>query len=143
MLPGKLPSKLVRRHLFFSKAMTKGHLNQERQGIWSTKLQQPRPKCIQPKKAEDLIILTGEDSKHLRECSNPAPIERKENAFYIKVHEATCKMCTDSTGCFLLPSSKGNQYILIGYDYNANYIFAEPMKNRKKTTQIGAVSEIM
>ena len=38
-LPGNITSSQVRKYLFFSKAMHKGHLDQELQGIWSTKLQ--------------------------------------------------------------------------------------------------------
>ena len=37
-LPGNITSSQVRKHICFSKAMHKGHLDQERQGIRSTKL---------------------------------------------------------------------------------------------------------
>ena len=49
---------------------------------------------------------------------------------------------TDPTGRFLVPSIKGNEYILCGYDYDSNHVFAEPMKNRKKASQIKAVTTI-
>ena len=42
-LPRNITSSQVRKHLFFSKAMHKGNFDQERQGICSTKLQEPRP----------------------------------------------------------------------------------------------------
>ena len=38
-LPGNITSSQVRKHIFFSAAMHKGHLDQDHQGIRSTKLQ--------------------------------------------------------------------------------------------------------
>ena len=52
-------------------------------------------------------------------------------------------MYTDPTGRFLVPYTKGKKYILCGYDYDSNQVFAEPMKNRKKASQIKAVMEII
>ena len=52
-------------------------------------------------------------------------------------------MYTDPTGWFLVPSTKGNEYILCGYDYDSNHVFVEPMKNRKKASQIKAVTTII
>ena len=52
-------------------------------------------------------------------------------------------MYTDPTGRFLVPSTKGNKYTLCGYDYDSSYVFAEPMKNRKKASQIKAVTTII
>ena len=52
-------------------------------------------------------------------------------------------MYTDPTGWFLVPSTKGNEYIICGYDYDLNHVFAEPMKNRKKASQIKAVTTII
>ena len=53
------------------------------------------------------------------------------------------KMYTDPTGRFLVPSTKGNEYIFYGYDYDSNDVFEEPMKNRKKASQIKAIMEII
>ena len=52
-------------------------------------------------------------------------------------------MYTDPTGRFLVPCTKGNEFILCGYDYDSNHVFAEPMKNRKKASQIKAVTTII
>ena len=52
-------------------------------------------------------------------------------------------MYTDPTGRFLVPSTKGKEYILCEYDYDSNNLFAEPMKNRKKASQIKAVMTII
>ena len=53
------------------------------------------------------------------------------------------KIYTDPAGRFLVPSTKGNEYILSGYDYDSNHVFAEPMKNRKRESQIKAVTTII
>ena len=52
-------------------------------------------------------------------------------------------MYTEPTSQFLVPSTKGNEYILCRYDYGSNHVFAEPMKNRKKASQIKAVTAII
>ena len=63
--------------------------------------------------------------------------------FYFAYQEATGKIYTDTTCHFLLPSTKGTEYIHCGYDYDSNHVFAEPMKKRKKASQIKAVTTII
>ena len=40
----------------------------------------------------------------------------------------------DLTGRFPYRSSRGNEYVLVGYHYDANGILAEPLKNREART---------
>ena len=40
----------------------------------------------------------------------------------------------DMTGEFPVRSSRGNQYILVAYNYDANAILAEPIKNKQAKT---------
>ena len=68
-LPGKITSSQVRKHLFFSEAMHKGHLDQECQGIRSTKLQEPQPTLQQTNKNQELIVLSKSDNDLLQECN--------------------------------------------------------------------------
>ena len=65
------------------------------------------------------------------------------NQTYFSFQEATGKMYTYPTGRFLVPFTKGNEYILCGYNYDSNHVFAEPMKNRKNASQIKAVLTII
>ena len=88
-------------------------------------------------------MLSKADNKLLQACNYPYPIEQRTTNFYFACHESTGKMYTDPTGRFLVPSTKGNEYILCGYDYDSNHVFAEPMKNRKKDRQIKAVTTII
>ena len=46
--------------------MHKGHLDQERQGICSTKLQEPRPTLQQTEKNKELIELSKDDTNLLQ-----------------------------------------------------------------------------
>ena len=40
----------------------------------------------------------------------------------------------DLTGRFLRLSSRGNEYVLLGYHYNGNNFRAAPIKNRRGST---------
>ena len=131
-LPENITSSQVRKHLFFSETMHKGHLDQERQGIRSTKLQEPIPTLQHTAKNQELIELSKDDTNLLQSCNYPSPIEQRTTNLYFACHESMGNMYTDPTGRFLVPSTKGNKYILCWYDYDSNHVFAEPMKNRKR-----------
>ena len=88
-------------------------------------------------------MLSKDDNNLLQSCNHPSPIKKRTTNFYFACHEATGKMHTDTTGWFLVPSTKGNEYILYGYDYDSNHVFTEPMNNRKKASQIKAVTIII
>ena len=120
--------------------MHKGHLDQERQGICSTKLQEPSTTLQLTAKIQELLKLSTDDSDLLQQCNHPSPIEQQTTNFYSAYQEATGKIYTDPTGRFLVPSTKGNEYILCGYDYHSNHVVAKPMKNQQKASQIKAVT---
>ena len=50
------------------------------------------------------------------------------HCIYAAIHKVTGKIVTDLTGKFYTPSSHGNNYLLMVYNYDSNYIHAEPMK---------------
>jgi len=52
-------------------------------------------------------------------------------------------MYTDPTGHFLVPSVSGNSYIHVVYDYNSNFIHAEPMRNRTKEVILAAYQRVI
>ena len=49
----------------------------------------------------------------------------------------------DLTGRFPYPSSNGNQYIMVAYDYDSNAIIAQPIKNRQAATMRDAFNTIV
>eukprot|EP00978_Attheya_sp_CCMP212_P008992 scaffold21179_cov47-Attheya_sp.AAC.3 len=132
----ELTSKQVRQHLPASRAMLKGHLDQTRSNARSTKtyateaaanitetINNPTvpPVCVEETQAEshppqDSAILPGS----------------KTHAMFAAVHDARGQIYTDQPGRFLVALSSGNLYILILYDYDSNYIHAEPMPSRSK-----------
>ena len=81
-----------------------GHLDQERQQQYSTK--------VHPYSLRDLYIGIADDLE--------APtIPHRPGTIY-----------SDPTGRFLTTSSQGNNYILVVFESDSNYIFAEPMPSQ-------------
>jgi hypothetical protein len=62
---------------------------------------------------------------------------------YADCQPATSQIYTDPTGRFLVPSNSSNSYILVVYDYNSNFIYAEPMKNRTKVVILAAYQRVI
>ena len=138
--PG-LTSALVRKHLNPSLFTAKGHLNQERQGIQSTKnthvsykstIEKIRNHVAQLKKnlptgttLEDAI--RTEIIQDSFPSSDSPNIKTKE-VLYAMVDSNKDLGYMDLTGRFPYKSSRGNEYILISYNYDGNTILAEPLK---------------
>jgi len=57
---------------------------------------------------------------------------------YATMLKPTDQIYTDQTGNFVAPSSTGNNYILILYNYNSNAIIAVPFKNCKSESILQA-----
>ena len=108
--PGLTP-KLITKHLTPSIATAKGHLNQERQGLQSTK----------------------SPSSFAFEDMRPEHSARSHEVIYSLVSSQD-RAYMDLTGRFPFCSSRGNEYILICYNYDANAILGVPLKNRQAAT---------
>ena len=105
----------VTKHATPSAATIKGHMDQERKNKATTKVKEKGT--------------TTENDNDLQ----PTPITMKTNFVYAAVVDPkvnTGLTFMDLTGRFPAQSSKGNNYILIVYDYDSNAILAEPLKNR-------------
>jgi hypothetical protein len=83
-----------------SVATAKGHLRQQRQGIQSTKPAQPPPLPLLPEEDDD----SQPQSDSPNQCTHLC---------YAAVMEPTGKIYSDQTGCFIIPSSTGNNYVLV------------------------------
>ena len=59
--------------------------------------------------------------------------KQKENDIYTIVIDLKEEIHTDQTGNFPHLSSKGNIYIMVAHNINANYIFMDAMKNRSES----------
>ena len=102
--PG-LTTQRISRHLQKSEATEKGHMQQHRQNVRSTK-----------GKIED--------------C--PEQPQKRTNAAFTTIYEMKKEISTDQTGKFPIRSSSNNQYIAICYDYDSNSILAKAILNRKE-----------
>jgi hypothetical protein len=95
--------------------MDKGHLDQTRKNQHSTK---------------PALIITSEADAILSDTNSfPSPSEDKTHHCYVAFLEPTGQIFTDQTGRFVIPSSNGNNYLMVLCDHDSNHIFAQPFKN--------------
>ena len=89
----------------------KGHLNQTRKNVRSTK---PKTK---PFEKTDALTLRG----------------KKVRDVYTKVYDVRKTVFSDQTGQFPTRSNRGNKYIMFMVEIDSNAILVEPIKNRTDT----------
>ena len=94
----------------------KGHLDQERANLQSTK--KPHDNADE----NDYFPQDGIAKKTYENATLIFPMTPKLTTY------------SDQTGRFPHRSSRGNEYIMIMYDYDANAILCEPLKNRQAKT---------
>ena len=87
----------------------KGHMNQTRKNVRSTK--------TKPKPMEEA------DTKSLQ--------GKKVRDIYTRVYEVRNTVFSDQTGQFPTRSSRGNKYIMVMVEIDSNAILVEPLKSRK------------
>ena len=94
-----------------------GHLNQQRQGVRSTK--QKKKKQVNLPPIEDI-----------EEVDTSSLVGKKEHDVYIKVYDLRGTVYSDQTGKFPYRSKRGYQYIMVMIHIDSNHIFVEPLKSR-------------
>jgi len=95
----------------------KGHIKQERKNLQSTK-------ASVLKDALDEDFFPPSDTPNLK----------TNDTVYAMVDPSKMGSASmDLTGRFPYTSRRGNQYVLVGYHYDANYIAAIPLKRRTGT----------
>ena len=123
----ELTSAQVRRYPPASIPMIKGHLDQQRANLRSTK-SKPSPE-VKPTFDDDETS-KQHDKEDMSPTNNIETPPLKTQYLYADCASATGKIFTDQTGRFLTTSSKGNSDMLILYEYDSNFIHVEPMKNK-------------
>jgi len=103
--------------------MAQGHMDQECQNKNSTKQQAPLPAAPSPD--DNTFPLAPNDGTCSHYC-------------FVAMLKPMGQIYTDQTGKFVTPSSTGNNYILILYDYDSNAILAVPFKNHKSKSILQA-----
>jgi hypothetical protein len=104
----------LRKHPPQSGATIKGHQDQSRKNQRSTR---PPPTVIAP-------------DDDISEDANPPGVDGRSHALFAAVMEPTGQVYSDQTGRFVAPSSSGNNYLMVVYDYDSNHLFAQPFRNR-------------
>ena len=144
--PGLTPT-LINRHLPPVIATAQGHMHQERQNLQSTKGSEDydtrmdkirnRLKKLQAlkSKGQTLEEVFTEEIHKDNFPKAPTPNIKTNDVAYILIDKKDLSTAyTDLTGKFPMRSSRGNQYILIGYHYDANCIHGTAIKDRTATT---------
>ena len=127
--PG-LTTSLVRKHLKPSVATAKGHLNQERKNLQSTK------------NKADATTANNRDLDDLFSSPNVLNVKTNDAIYYLAAPEELNKAYCDLTGRFPFQSSRGNNYLLVAYHPDANAILLEPLKNCTATKIVNAWTKI-
>lgn len=140
--PGRTP-QLITKYLTKKIATAKGHLNQERKHLQSTKTNpHDYTKYIDSIKNNiqrlknslpDGISFTDTLKKDIFEDAFPPPQEnnvKTNNRIYALIDSKSGLGYMDLTGRFPYQSSRGNNYLMVVYKYDANAILVEALKNR-------------
>ena len=126
--PG-LTSQLVRKHLPKALATAQGHLRQQRQNIWSTKI------------TTDPSIDDHTPEMKTQSVPTPEPRVRTQMEF-LKSTEVTGKISADQTRRHPVTSSCGRKYLTVLYNYDSNAIITEPLKSRNEHKLVCAYSAL-
>jgi hypothetical protein len=117
-------------------AMHKGHLDQTRMNAITT---QRRATPTPP--ADAITQQQTMEQEVTHGASPPEPPPARTRHLYADCRATTGMLFIDPTGRFLTPSTSGNQYILVVYEYDGNFIHAEPMVDRKAPSVITAYKQ--
>jgi hypothetical protein len=100
---------------------TKGHLDQERKNLQSTTRIPPSDATTAENKTQEDTFFPMPDTPNIKSfdaCASIVPFVAKNTAYH------------DLTGRFPHQSSRGNEYLLIVYDYDSNAILHSVLKNK-------------
>ena len=119
----RLTAQLIRAHLPHTIATAKGHLNQHRQGVDSTK-----------------ILLSNDDA----DTSTNDPIishtPAESNHVYLSIQRLSHQLSSDLTGRFPVTSDTGSLYVLV--TECDGYIHAEAMASRSHPSYVKALCHL-
>ncbi len=101
--------------------MAKGHLNQTRKNVRSTKAK----------------------TAPLETCNTSQLNGKKLRDVYTKTYRVRKTMFSDQTGRFPTRSQQGNKYIMVMVEIDSNTILVEPMKSRKDEEMIRAYNALL
>ena len=101
--------------------MPKGHMNQTRKNVCSTKAKRTQ----------------------LETCDTLQLHSKKVRDIYMTMYDVRKTMFLDQTGQISMRSQSGNKYIMVLVKINSNAILVEPMKSRKDAEMIRAYNALL
>ena len=69
------------------------------------------------------------------DTSSIGPSTERTHVCYAMTYDPTQRIYSDQTGCFVIPSSTGNAYIMCVYDVDSNFIFVEAFRTRTTASE--------
>ena len=108
-------------------AHEKGHLDQERQNLRSTKVHISSSLSIDDATDDAFPSKCDDKCHHCYSIILPAPEDSVKGITY-----------SDQTGRFPYQSSRGNKYIFVAYNYDANAFLLHLLKNRESKSLVEA-----
>lgn len=105
--------------------MAEGHLSQERSNLQSTKKK--------TKKSKSNIKIDTDFCP----TSDFPNVKRHEVVYFLTTTDSSCAY-TDLMGKFPVQSSRGNNYVLVAYHYDANAILTKDLKNPETQSIVDA-----
>jgi hypothetical protein len=128
--PG-LTTKALQSHPPRAAPMIKGHLDQSRKNQRSTKTS-----------AANIISATNDELPDIMHDVQPTGIDERTHYCYASIIEPTGQIYSNQTGRFVTPSSTGNNYLMVLYDYDSNHMFPLPLKNRTAQTLLDGYKQL-
>jgi hypothetical protein len=110
-------------------ATIRGHLDQ-------TRTKQKRFQQAPPQQEINISDPNRTDSEDMLPQSKT--LNKQTHSCFAAVVQMTGQVYGDQAGRFLIPSSQGNNYSFVLYDYDSNFINAEPIRNREGKTILEA-----
>ena len=124
-----ITTKQLRRWPPNQEATIKGHMHAKRANIQSTRQTVNKLVALPP----HTHLIQQEPNETIDKpipSTNQTQSPQRTQHIYAACEPITGAIHTDQTGHFTLPSSSGNKYLFICYDYDSNYINAIPMAAR-------------
>jgi hypothetical protein len=109
--------------------MIQGHLDQTRPHSNSTRQPTSQPGLALAENSGELVTKAVDIQEPAPPCTR---------ALYAECYQISGQIYTNQVGRLLTLSRAGNEYILLTYDYDSNYIHVEPMKSRSASEHMKA-----
>ena len=118
---------ILKKYIGTNIAHEKGHLDQERQNLRSTKSTEPAAESIEEAIMDAFPEKNSAKTFHCYSAIIQAPTKSEKGISY-----------SDQTGRFPYASNRGTKYICVVYNYDANAFLLAPLKNKESTSLVEA-----